>query len=59
MNGVDEYILVTEGSIKLILNNEEFILQTGDSVRFKGKLPHELINCSDSTAYLINILYYE
>lgn len=59
MNGIDEYIFVIKGDIKLILENEEFILHEGDSIRFKGELPHEFINCYESTVNLINILNYK
>jgi len=59
MNGVDEYIFVVKGNVKIILDNEEFVLHEGDSIRFKGELPHEFINCYDSTVNLINILNYK
>ncbi len=59
MNGVDEYIYVVKGNVKLILDSEEFILHEGDSIRFKGELSHEIINCYDSTVNLINILNYK
>lgn len=58
MNGVDEYIFVVKGNVNLILDNEEFVLNEGDSIRFKGERSHKFINCHDSTAYLINILNY-
>jgi len=59
MNGIDEYIFVIKGSIKLILENEEFVLIEGDSIRFKGQHPHEFINCYKGTVNLINILNYK
>ncbi|QNB47843.1 cupin domain-containing protein [Thermanaerosceptrum fracticalcis] len=59
MNGVDEYIFVVKGNVKLILDSEEFVLHEGDSIRFKGELPHEFINCYDSTVNLINVLNYK
>ncbi|HYF81939.1 MAG TPA: XRE family transcriptional regulator [Clostridia bacterium] len=57
-NGIDEYIYVAKGNIRFILDKEEFSLCEGDSIRFKGELPHEFINSNDGTAILINILYY-
>lgn len=58
MNGIDEYIFVIIGSIKLILDNEEFVLLEGDSIRFKGNRHHTFINCNEGTVSLINILHY-
>lgn len=59
MNGVDEYIFVVKGNVKLILDSEEFVLKEGDSIRFKGELPHEFVNWYDSPVNLINILNYK
>lgn len=59
MNCVDEYIFVVKGNVKLILDSEEFVLKEGDSIRFKGELPHEFTNCYDSPVNLINILNYK
>jgi XRE family transcriptional regulator, regulator of sulfur utilization len=59
MNDIDEYIYVAKGNIRFILNNEEFNLCEGDSVRFRGALSHEFINSYDNTAILINILNYK
>ncbi|WDV45172.1 XRE family transcriptional regulator [Clostridiaceae bacterium M8S5] len=59
MNEIDEYIYVIKGSVKLILDSEEFVLNEGDSIRFKGKLPHEFVNCYDNTVSLVNVLNYK
>lgn len=59
INGVDEYIYVIKGSVKLTLDSEEFVLHEGDSMRFKGELPHKFFNCYDSTVHLINVLNYK
>jgi len=58
MNGVDEYIYVERGEIKLILDGNTIVLGEGDSIRFKGELSHQFINESEKTVYLINILNY-
>jgi XRE family transcriptional regulator, regulator of sulfur utilization len=57
-NGLDETIYVLNGMITVILNNESFELNCGDSIRFKGELNHQLINTSDEPVHLINILNY-
>lgn len=58
LNGVDEYIFVTEGKIKLMLGDSEIKLHQGDSIRFKGEISHKFINNSAKTAYLMNLLFY-
>ena len=58
MKGVDEYILLIEGEIKLVLGGKEVDLYHGDSIRFKGETSHEFINKSKNIAYLINVMVY-
>ena len=58
MNGVEEYILLIEGEIKLNLGNSVVDLDQGDSIRFNGEISHEFINKINNTAYLINIIVY-
>ena len=58
MNGVDEYILLIEGEIKVMLADSEIDLYQGDSIRFKGENSHEFINKSKNSAHLINVMVY-
>jgi transcriptional regulator with XRE-family HTH domain len=58
MNGIDEYIHVIKGQVKLVLDGERLPLGEGDSVRFNGALPHEFTNQEDGEAVLLNVLYY-
>ncbi len=58
MDGVDEYVLLIEGNIKMVLGGEEIDLYQGDSIRFKGSLPHEFINQCEETARFINVMVY-
>jgi XRE family transcriptional regulator, regulator of sulfur utilization len=58
MNGVDEYIYVIEGEIKMVLGETEMELYRGDSVRFKGEKSHKLMNHNDKVSYLLNIIIY-
>jgi len=59
MNGVDEYLYVVKGKLKLKLNNEIIELSIGDSIGFNGEFSHELHNDSPSPLELINIIYYD
>lgn len=58
VQGVEEVILVREGTIRLVLDAGSFDLEPGDAMRFDGSLPHEIINTSLAPARLTNILYY-
>lgn len=58
MDGVDEYIYVIEGDIEMILGSDKIELMQGDSVRFKGKKPHEFINNTKKVTCLVNIMVY-
>lgn len=58
MKGVDEYILLIKGEIKLVLGDSEINLYQGDSIRFKGESYHEFINKGETTANLINVMVY-
>lgn len=58
LNGVDEYIFVTQGRIKLMLGDSEIKLHQGDSICFKGEVSHKFINDTANTARLVNLLFY-
>lgn len=58
MNGVDEYLYVIEGDIKLIMGKTEIALNQGDAIRFKGEKSHEIINSTKKTISLLNVLVY-
>ena len=58
LNGIDEFVFVIKGKVRLGLNGEEIILEAGDSIRFKGELAHAFDNDRDEGASLLNILYY-
>lgn len=57
-DGVEEYIIVTEGQIEIVINNEEFILEKGNSIRFRANKPHTYKNVSEEKAEFQNIILY-
>jgi XRE family transcriptional regulator, regulator of sulfur utilization len=59
INGIAEVIFVIKGRVRLTLDIEEFALEEGDAIRFKGDLAHTIANDQDETASLINLLNYE
>jgi len=59
MNGMDEYIFVIRGTVRLTLDGTNCMLNEGDSIRFHGALPHRFHNGTQSTAVLLNVLNYK
>lgn len=56
--GVEEYIIVTEGQIEININSEIFILQKGNSMRFMANLPHSYKNINQGRSVFQNIILY-
>jgi transcriptional regulator with XRE-family HTH domain len=48
--GVEEYILVQEGSLSIAIGTEKYHLTTGQAIRFAAAVPHRYINPSDVLA---------
>jgi transcriptional regulator with XRE-family HTH domain len=56
--GTEEYITVFEGQLNILVNEEEFILSPGDSIKFKADRPHIYRNLEDTIIRLSMIIYY-
>ncbi len=46
----EECVVVVEGQLKVKLGDDEYILNAGDSIRFKSSIPHLFINTGDVTS---------
>ena len=57
-DGVEEYIIVTEGQIEININDEKFILQKGNSIRFMANKPHTYKNINQDRSVFQNIILY-
>lgn len=57
-DGVEEYIIVTEGEIEVTINERKFILQKGNSIRFMANKPHTYKNINQDKATFQNIIFY-
>ena len=57
-DGVEEYIIVTEGEIEVTINERKFILQKGNSIRFMANKPHTYKNINQDIATFQNIIFY-
>lgn len=56
--GVEEYIIVTEGEIEMKINDKLYKLKKGNSIRFMGNRPHEYNNTSMAKGVFQNIILY-
>ncbi|WP_297422054.1 helix-turn-helix domain-containing protein [Clostridium sp.] len=57
-NGVEEYIIVTEGEIQMEINNSKYILQKGNSLRFMANKLHTYKNIGKEKSIFQNIILY-
>jgi transcriptional regulator with XRE-family HTH domain len=57
-DGVIEHILVIEGEIEYLLNDQWLHLNKGDVVKFSANQKHGYRNVSDTQAVFHNIIYY-
>lgn len=56
--GVEEYIIVTEGQVQIILDEEQIELEKGNSIRFTANKVHTYKNISNTKAEFQNIIFY-
>ena len=56
--GTEEYITVFDGTVEIIVENESYHLQKGDSIKFKADTNHGYRNTGDNTAFLSMVIYY-
>jgi transcriptional regulator with XRE-family HTH domain len=54
----EEFLVVTEGAIKVILGNKEETLFSGDSIYYLATIPHNVINASaKENAVIMAVIY--
>lgn len=56
--GTEEFITVFEGELTVRVNNNEYTVRNGDSIRFKADRPHAYHNSGETLTRLSMILYY-
>jgi len=57
-DGVEEYIIVTEGQIEIIIDDKKFILEKGNSIRFMANKQHEYKNIINEKSIFQNMIFY-
>ncbi len=54
----EEFLVVMEGSIKVVLGNKEEILSEGDSIYYHATIPHNVINAAGKgNAVIMAVIY--
>lgn len=56
--GVEKYIFVTDGALKVIIGEEEISLTPGQSLRFQADSPHVYHNVSDVQCSFYDMIFY-
>lgn len=49
----EECLFCIEGKVRLVCGDQAFVLETGDSCHYDGRMPHAVENCGDSTARVV------
>lgn len=57
-HGVEEYVIVSEGEISIIVDEQEYQLKQGDALRYFADKKHRYCNFSDRIARFQHIIYY-
>lgn len=53
--GVKEYVILVKGKLRLLLNQDEYLLDTGDSIYFEADVTHQFLNTGqeECNCYLV------
>ena len=58
VEGVEEYIFLVQGGLKMIIGGKEVALQEKQSIRFLADVPHAYHNVSDEMCTVYNVIFY-
>ncbi len=56
--GVEEYVFLVQGTLKMVIGREEVLLREKQSIRFRADISHEYHNISDSACAAYNVIFY-
>lgn len=56
--GVEEYIMLGSGKLEILFQNSSYLLEEGESMRFKSDQPHGYKNPGNDPARVFFILFY-
>ncbi|WP_318614620.1 XRE family transcriptional regulator [Sporosarcina sp. YIM B06819] len=58
MEGTEELLTIFDGELTVRVNDEEYMVRSGDSIRFKADRPHSYENSGCVVTRLSMVLYY-
>ncbi len=56
--GVEEYILLVQGTLKMVIGGKKVFLQERQSIRFRADVPHAYHNGSEEVCTVYNVIFY-
>lgn len=56
--GTQEFITVFSGEVSISINGEDFVITSGNSIRFKADIPHTYKNTGSGTCKVSMVIYY-
>ncbi len=56
--GVEEYVFLVQGTLKMVIGREEVLLREKQSIRFRADISHAYHNISDSACAAYNVIFY-
>lgn len=58
-DGTEEFMLVTEGSVRLTVGDVQYVIKEGNAIRYIADKPHVYANAGSTTAKLCMVIYYK
>ena len=56
--GVEEYVFLVQGTLKMVIGGKEVLLQEKQSIRFQADISHGYHNVSDKACAAYNVIFY-
>ena len=56
--GVEEYVFLVQGTLKMVIGGKEVLLQEKQSIRFRADVSHGYHNASEKACTAYNVIFY-
>ena len=58
VEGVEEYVFLVQGTLKMVIGGKEVLLQEKQSIRFRADVSHGYHNASEKACAAYNVIFY-
>lgn len=58
VTGVEEYVFLVDGTLKMVIGGKEVLLQEKQFIRFGADVSHTYHNISDKACAAYNVIFY-